>query len=247
MREEKMLLYHYTSIGTLDKILSNKTFRLTNMDNLNDKSEYRYGVNLLKNKITDFEQKNHITDSFDLTLLDRFMFSGKLYSVSFTENVDDLYFWNSYYIDKDAPIALGIDKDILFDDNLILNKCIYGDPYPNMEFDRYVWFKNILTLALSKDRELIHITFQTAHIKQNCFAIENEWRAISFPLSPIQEFYRGEDKCFCFDYPINIKAIKAIIIGPCKNQKMNYNIVCSMINKLELKVDIKCSQIPIVL
>lgn len=240
-----MLLFHYTSISTLEKILSNKTFRLTNLDNLNDKSEYRYGIDLLKNKIADFERRNHINPPFDLTLLDRFMFSGKLYSTSFTENGDDLYFWNSYYIDRYSPVAIGIDKDTLFSSSLILNKCIYGDPYSEIGIERYNWFRKILLLAISKNKELIHITFQTAHIKQACFAVEKEWRAVSFPLSTVQKFERDNMKCHCFDYPINMAGIKSIIVGPCKEQHRNYDMINSMIKNLGLEIDVVYSKIPL--
>lgn len=50
-----MLIYHYTSLDTLTKIMCNSTLRFTNLDDLNDKSEYRYGVELLKNKILEYE------------------------------------------------------------------------------------------------------------------------------------------------------------------------------------------------
>lgn len=79
-----MLIYHYTSLDTLSKILANRTLRFTNMDNLNDKSEYRYGVELLKNKILEYETNFGVRNPFDVDLLDRFMFAGELFSISFT-------------------------------------------------------------------------------------------------------------------------------------------------------------------
>ncbi|MEJ5961597.1 hypothetical protein [Pedobacter immunditicola] len=98
-------VYHYTSLGVLKKIIDYKALRFTKINSLNDKSEYKHGIQLLKNKMTEFEKENNTEGKFDLSLLDTFSFLDKLYSVSFTENGDNLTFWNSYYVDKVTPIS----------------------------------------------------------------------------------------------------------------------------------------------
>lgn len=219
-----MIVFHYTSIGTLRLILQNKTLRLTNMDNLMDTSEYRYGVELLKQSVIDFESKNLIQNgNIDLSLFDRFMFTGQLYSTSATENRDDINFWNSYYVPKNEAVAIGFDKDLIFDNNLVYNRCIYGNPYPPMDYSTYLWFKGLFNnpLTISKDLNFIRITYQTALIKAICFKSENEWRAIGFPLRTIQHQNKGQIICSYFDYPINTGAIKSITIGPGSQSQSN--------------------------
>lgn len=225
-------IYHYTSINTLKIILKNKTLRLTNMDNLMDTSEYYYGVNLLKKSVMDYEEsKNILTNKINIDLFDRFMFSGQLYSISCTENGDDLNFWNSYYVPKDSAISIGFDKDMIFDQNLIFNRCIYGNPYPKMNKNTYEWFKSLFSnpLLLHSDLNFIKITFQTAMIKNPCFSTEREWRAVSFPLIKTTTFKRGQRECQCFDYPINLNAIKRITIGPSSKTNENIDVINTLI------------------
>lgn len=107
-------VYHYTSLDVLKKILESKRLRFTKMNSLNDKCEYKYGIQLLKNRIIEFENNNNVADKFDTELLDKFLFSDKLYSISFTNNGDDLAFWNSYYVNKITPVSIGFIKDNVF-------------------------------------------------------------------------------------------------------------------------------------
>ncbi len=95
------------------------------MNSLNDKSEYKHGIQLLKNKIIEFEINNNITNGFDTDLLDIFSFPNNLYSISFTKNGDDLAFWNSYYVDKATAVCIGFLKDKVFNNDFIINRCTY--------------------------------------------------------------------------------------------------------------------------
>ncbi len=42
------IVYHYTSLDVLKKILASNKLRFTKMNSLNDKSEYKHGIRLLK-------------------------------------------------------------------------------------------------------------------------------------------------------------------------------------------------------
>jgi len=247
------ILYHYTSLEVLKKILDFEKIRFTKMNSLNDRTEYEYGIKLLKDKITEFENNNKINNRFDSELLDKFSFLDELYSLSFTESGDKLSFWNSYYVDKVTPICIGFDSDKVFISDFIINRCIYDDPYPSMSKERYIWFKNIFDikniLHISKNREYIQITFQTAHIKQKCFDIEKEWRAVSFGVknSSLGTFNRGGKEVDYFDQPFNTESICEIIVGPSSQQDINYQEVMSALSRKGLNRSVRKSTIPLVL
>lgn len=244
-------IYHYTSVEVLNKILNTKKLRFTQMNSLNDISEYKYGIELLKQKIVEYEQKHLIKRTFNTSLLDQFTFLNSLCSTSFTENRDDYSFWNSYYVPKNGAVCIGIYKDLISDGAFIANKCIYGDPYPLMEEKRYEWFTKIFNinniLYLSKNIEYIHITFQTAHIKDPRFAIEREWRAVSFlpPQNEQSEFERNGKKIRCFDQPFNTNSIFEIVIGPSISQKQTFEKVKELITKYKIECDIIKSSLPL--
>lgn len=242
-----MKVYHYTSIDTLNKILTNKSFRFTNLNDLNDKSEYKYGISLLKSKTQEYENKHNIKNRINPDMFDWFLFDGDLYSTSFTENGDDLNFWNSYYIEKNNSLSIGIDKDRLFNGELSINKCKYGDPYPEMDSETYNWLKSLFgnVLLIHKDLNFIKITYQTAFVKQSCFSSENEWRCVTFPMGEVHTFRRRDRNCRYFDYAINLNAIVDIIVGPSNKQIDNFNSVNNLISKLGIEINVSRSNIPL--
>ncbi|MFD2966293.1 hypothetical protein [Sphingobacterium bambusae] len=245
------VVYHYTSIDILDKILRFKKLRFSEMNSLNDKSEYQYGIQLLKDRIVEFEEENNVSSPFEISMLDRFSFRDSLFSISFTEYGDDLAFWNSYYVDKEKSVSIGFTKDSVFNDNFIINQCIYGNPYPKMSRERYNWFRKIFDLntKLSNitEREYLQITFQTAHIKQKAFKIENEFRSVSFcpKDKELGEFTRNGKSVRFFDQSFQVNSISEIIIGPSVKQISNFMEVRSLIDELGLDIEIKRSAIPL--
>lgn len=246
-----IMVYHYTSLDVLKKILEFKTLRFTKMNSLTDKSEYKYGSQLLKNKIIEFEKNNSVRNPFDIGLLDKFTFSDALYSISFTENGDDLTFWNSYYVDKFTPVCIGFMNDEIFSDGFIINRCIYDDPYAMMSKESYKWFRQIFDvsniLKIPKNHEYIHITFQTAHIKHKAFAIEKEWRAVSF-LSKTGlsgKINRDGKEVDYFDQNFKLESIHEVMVGPSKQQELNYQEISSLISNHGLNSLVSKSIIPL--
>lgn len=244
-----MELYHYTSIDTLEAIISNRTFRFTSLYDLNDTTEYLYGVELLKKKVLDYEVSNNIHKRIDLSMFDRFMIGTDLYSVSFTERKDDIVYWNSHYITPNKSVAIGVDSDKIFSEDIILNKCVYGDPYPDMDKENYQFFKFLFDnpIYIHKNIKWIQITFQTAMIKQIGFEAEGEWRGVAFPPNRVSTFKRKDRECRFFDHPISINGINKIIIGPSERQIENFNKINSVVRKLNLDIKIEKSCLPLVL
>lgn len=245
------IVYHYTSLDVLQKILASNKLRFTKMNFLNDKSEYKHGIQLLKRKIEEYETNNNVVDKFNSDLFDHFSFPNSLYSISFTKNGDDLAFWNSYYVDKTTAVCIGFLKDKVFDADFVVNRCVYGDPYPPMSSERYSWFTEIFKpqnlSELAKNREYLQITFQTAHIKDKAFEIEQELRAISFGSknSEFGKFNRNGKEVEFFDQEFNLNSICEIVIGPSSAQERNYMFAKLLIMDKKLICSIKKSAIPI--
>lgn len=242
------LLYHYTSFNAFNSIVANCTLRFTNIRYLNDSSEYLYALNLLKNKVLEFEQSNNISKGIDLSMFDRFFFSNKLYSVSFCENGNDLNLWRGY-CPSDGGISIGFNKDAIFPfGKIAINKCIYGDPYPPMEKLRYDWFRYLFdnVILLHKNREFIQMTYQTAHIKHEGFIGEQEWRGISFAPKgeQISYFKRGQIDVPFFDVDFYKNSIQNIYIGPSELQEELFQKVKDVLLVNDITCTIEKSKIP---
>ncbi|WP_316819426.1 DUF2971 domain-containing protein [Pedobacter gandavensis] len=184
--------------------------------------EYQYGLNLFTQALKEFEDKNGFVEKFDTSLVNRFTFLNKLYTISFCENRDDLNLWRGY-CPKEGGIAIGFDKSTLFPDkDVIVNKCQYGNPYKGIIGDSNYQrikskFKNIE--GLYKDREHIQFTYDLAHIKSEGFIGENEWRGVSFGTNQKIDYYVKNSMIVPFyDQSFNKKSIKQILIGPTVHQ-----------------------------
>ncbi|MEJ5961598.1 hypothetical protein [Pedobacter immunditicola] len=120
-----------------------------------------------------------------------------------------------------------------------------------MSKELYQWFRNIFDvrniLQLSKNRDYIQITFQTAHIKHKAFEIEKEWRAISFPSKDglAGKFNRNGKDIEYFDQYFNVNSIREIIVGPSSQQEKNFEEVKLFISNKGLSCLVRKSTIPL--
>ena len=128
-----MIVYHYTSIDTLEKILASAqgsedaylTLRGTHCVYLNDSTENVLGVILVKRFITkiedelgiaDGERLTHVAqtpDAYLATLLRRYddhRNGPERFVISFSQDPDNLVMW-SMYGNKGNGIALGLDTE----------------------------------------------------------------------------------------------------------------------------------------
>lgn len=96
------ILYHYTSLSTFEKIISNIQngniiLRAYDAKTMNDPTDTQYLLDMLRNSYEFFCKKTYNS-----------------YIVSFSKLKDSLYMWNSYG-DKGNGIAIGINKQKLFE------------------------------------------------------------------------------------------------------------------------------------
>lgn len=153
-------VYHYTSLETFYHIIdqaSNKdiTLRATNVDYLNDHTEHLIAIQLLKQKLIEYDKSLDQGNSkgFVELLNDKRMsffrrkdFEGMYpYIISFSECWDNLPMWNTY-ANKSNGVALGFDKTKLkqLANNRLehrFDKCIYD----STDYEKFL-SKNIHTL-----------------------------------------------------------------------------------------------------
>lgn len=238
------IVYHYTNIEVLKIILSTQKLRLTNLRMLSDKSEYMHGLNLLIKGISDYEYLLGIEPRYQIPrkFYDKVFFPDDLYTICFTENGDDFNFWNSKYVGTAQPIAIGFRYNDLRNDNIILNRCGYGDSLPSKVDDRiYKLVRNIYTCNYTEDEKylFIHLTHELAHFKKKAFSSENEWRFITPDTSRNQ---RTKNKYIHVD--INLNSIAEIVIGGGVNIPRNHELVEKIIEQYRINPDIINSSVP---
>jgi hypothetical protein len=122
--ETDTILFHYTSIEGLRKIINSKSIWATNVLYLNDASELNYSIKLLKEEINNLKSKLEISKSglFKLSFLDNII--GNLndyilkpmpfsfYVSSFSEEKDLLSQWRGY-CPKGVGFSVGFNLGIL--------------------------------------------------------------------------------------------------------------------------------------
>ncbi len=100
-------LFHYTNTDVLIKIMENCCMRATNVFYLNDATEIKYGITLLK-KLFEFDSTityllNELEDEMQIPLTMPF-------SISFTNKSDELHQWITYA--KESGVCIEFDKDL---------------------------------------------------------------------------------------------------------------------------------------
>ncbi len=103
-------LYHYTSTRVLNAILSNGCFRASNLFYLNDKIEYRMGIEVLK-KIFENDPiiEEYIEEISNLNGRDWY----GIYSISFSNKEDELQQWITYA--KESGVCIELNSKIIWE------------------------------------------------------------------------------------------------------------------------------------
>lgn len=108
--EEKACLYHYTSTEVLDKILENAAFRASNIFYLNDSSEFKAGIEKIRNDFLD-EKRNNANEVVGTYLDEIEKYDGNnwpgIYTISFSTLYDELQQWTMYA--KESGVCIELD------------------------------------------------------------------------------------------------------------------------------------------
>jgi hypothetical protein len=238
------LLYHYTSISTLLKILDvkekeNLIVYATHAKYFNDPYEYQLAISLLKRSMFRYENEHSIenrkSEKFDKKDVSTFGYiAGYPFILSLSENSDDLTMWRTYGSDGKG-IAIGFDKKMLQDyseskdvKNTKLLRCEYRENAVLKGLTKYwtavydgINFNGGKT-TLSSFRLLFDITNFCFSFKKSAYKNEKEWRLCKNEMDSKQIDFleRGGIIIPYIKHLFPREIVKKIIVGPCVNKKM---------------------------
>lgn len=194
-------LYHYTTAKGLIGIVTGKKLWATNIFYLNDQTEFRFGMELGKQRLQALAEKaeGDEKDRYNsmATLVSQWMKSkdSYLYVCSFSEAADDLSQWRAYCPAGGYAIGFPADKlrQVVGEHDFELRRCVY-DPKRQVEeieaaIDRRL--HTTLSEGLSpcdlRDEPkhvrvlctLLELSETAARLKDQAFVSEQEWRLVS--------------------------------------------------------------------
>ncbi len=240
------ILYHYTSVETLLKILDNSVdnkicFRATHAKFFNDPYEYKLAVLFLKQSIVKYEKENNIKNGqssiFNKNSLERLgVASGDPFMLSLSENSDDLTMWRTYGADGKG-ITIGIDREMLDNysndkknTNTILLPCQYDKTkiINRLTKDWYFLYNKVKFMDGGKKLSMKSLMFIfnlvafSFSFKRNEYSLEKEWRLCKNEFDETKVKYREKNGLVIpfIEHYFEKEIIKKIIIGPCVNKKL---------------------------
>lgn len=135
VRENTNIIYHYTTLEKFLSIINNQSFYFTNLNYLNDRKEFYYGVDLILDAI-DRLQKNERNEII-LDLIKNsieYFYKAHRYVSCFSCNGDLLSQWRAYG-NHGKGISIGLDVNLInnFEDGKIESKYILYDEKSQIE------------------------------------------------------------------------------------------------------------------
>jgi len=261
--KESRLVYHYTSLEALHKILTSRCFHFTHCAFMNDYSEFEFGINSFQEKMREYIQDSEDQIAIDkLDLIKNVKRSGKVFIGSFTSLRDSISQWR-LYASNATGVAIGLNVAQL-DDFCNKNELLFGSIVYSNDFDKLFaqFVKTIMPLAshvmdnqtTSKIRSFNTIIFgylltMTCFMKHIGFKEEYEIRVVAGSGTKVKnKLHKGLYIPYCeidFDGSL-LELIDEIWIGPASNQELAKRSVQLMLeeNELEGKCSIELSQIP---
>ncbi|BAX80982.1 DUF2971 domain-containing protein [Labilibaculum antarcticum] len=248
-QKEPDILYHYTTMGTLQSILNNVKekgtliLRGTHVEYLNDETEYVFACGILEGMLKDYVNIMDPTDKKDLLKYmnsKKFeyigsLITGKPYVTSLSENHDNLPMWNTYG-DNGRGVAIGIKKETIANLNASWVKCSYDKEsfksYMSMFIkDLYEKISFVDGFTYEDPDFLLGILYTS--IKHFAYEYENEWRIVKCASNG--DVKHQENKGILkpyIDHSFEKEALKEIIIGPCADKELAKKLIECILEKV---------------
>ncbi len=254
------VLYHYTSLEALQKIVQGGRIWASNLRYLNDSSEYAYALALILQRID-----KHVPDATGMRREWLTDLRGRLerrlkvdsFVASFSEKKDDLSQWRGY-----SPLGLGVCigfhtaaiVDIIASQPRLhysssswrLKEVEYIDERTAEDFDETVTFANFSGYG-SPPKLLSHfIETNAPFVKNACFRDEAEWRC-AFTIAeagreegdPSIQFRMGKSTLIPY-VEFDLRAwgphfVAEVWVGPSPNQELSVEAVRSFMQSQGMK------------
>lgn len=254
------LVYHYTSLETFHKIISKSScefikLRATHIEYLNDYSEHKIAVKLLKDKLIEFDNKQNPKKDLENLLTEKnisfFRYDGidDLYPfvTCFSEEKDSIPMWRSYANDGKG-IALGFQADNLNKlHNCELKKCDYTTQAYENYLDTHISKiysaidVNAYSSGMINKSEVLQQHFEMLPIlKDKSFTYENEHRLIvPNKINDLREVEFHATQTLLKPYKlvkIPKSYLKEIVVGPCLDFEKIKSPLAIFMNQKNLKL-----------
>lgn len=279
------ILYHYTTMNTFYAMMEHSlcyegddihpkylTMWATHYAHQNDPMECKLFFSGLRKAVKDYTEKHNIVLSTeDEQLLLEPWYGIGLYTVSFSEQEDELTMWRGYGQNGDG-ICIGFDfsklpppplarilnyepiDEVPEMDNTILrikerpSKCKYVRPY-DIFIPQEALSRTIDNL-LSEEKEwsdIIQLGIIDEYapiIKHYKYEQEKEWRIVRRGGMPKYRIVNERDLIPYLEVKISMDCLKRIVIGPCNSSKENAMNVKKYLLTKSINVDVVESEIP---
>ena len=125
--EIKDVIYHYTTLEGFKGIIEDRSIWATQISYLNDSSEYRIAIGLMKEILS--KRNNWYSQIFDETInLSQWVKNPNVYVCSFSEKDDSLSQWRAYSKNS-VGVSIGFKTELLNkfanEQQFNLSKCVY--------------------------------------------------------------------------------------------------------------------------
>lgn len=248
-QKEPDILYHYTTMGTLQSILNNVKeketliLRGTHVEYLNDETEYVLACEILVEMLKSYVNKMDSTDKKNLLEnmnIKKFeyigsLITGKPYVTAFSENQNNLPMWNTYG-DNGRGVAVGIKKESIASLNAKWVKCSYDKESfksymsPFIE-DLYIKISFIDGFRYENPDFLLGILYTS--IKHSAYEYEKEWRIVKCESNGNVEYQEktGLLKPY-IEHAFVKNTLKEIWIGPCAEKELAIKSIKDLLEKV---------------
>lgn len=235
LTDKIQVLYHYTTLDSLEKIMKGKCMHFSHVSWLNDYSEYDWGLNLFQEKLLEIvnekgEKAERIIKKF-IDIIKRDKNKDNPCVGSFTALKESLSQWRGY-ANSGSGVCIGFDADIMKrickKNNFIIGDVLYGNSFDDIHTNFLAKISSFISADLNdlvddSANVSMCISILSCFVKHEGFQEEKEIR-IAIPFTEkLPNKIKGKlyAPYFLFDFKESFPSIfKEIWIGPAANQEL---------------------------
>lgn len=271
--DAKRTIYHYTTAAGLHGIVSQKKFRLTHTQHLNDETEGLHGakavskaLEILSQRLPTSELVSVLSQAMRVALEKRQIVSGGTFVGCFSTDGDSLPQWRGYGR-YDSAFSMAFDAGELlklagtswggrcwllpveYDEGAFISKMERALEIASEEFDDH---KSIESPQALLYRLILHFANYGSALKHPAFREEQEWRLIVLQLEsdelPVQHLPSATFRPYIeleLGAEVLSRALTEVIVGPQLTQEATEHGVASFLKaQLGINIPVTRSAVP---